>query len=87
VVEGVELLSPLKYSVANMTVLMLRGQVFSCDGEGQRGADRRCVLGPGEEVLRLNGLMSEPGVMLAALVGSMVVYRSLAFGVLWVMKR
>lgn len=80
-------LSPLKYAVANMTVLMLRGQRFSCEGPGQRGTDGECVLGTGEEVLRLYGLVSEPGVMLAALVGSMVVYRGLAFGVLWVVKR
>jgi len=80
-------LSPLKYAVGNMTVYMLSGQRFSCDGEGQRGVDGQCVLGTGEEVLRLYGLESDPAVMLGALVVAMVVYRALAFGVLWVVKR
>jgi len=35
----------------------------------------------------LYGMEEDPRVMLAGLVGCMVVYRMVAFGVVWVMRR
>jgi len=79
-------INPLRYSVGNLVVWMMRGQVFTCE-ESQRGADGRCKVETGEQVLGLYGMEEDPRVMLAGLVGCMVVYRMVAFGVVWVMRR
>ena len=72
--------------MGNLVVWMMRGQVFTCE-ESQRGGVGRCKVESGEQVLGLYGMEEDPRVMLAGLVGCMVVYRMVAFGVVWVMRR
>jgi ABC-type multidrug transport system permease subunit len=83
--KALNYLSPLKYSVGNLAVWMLRGQKFTCTTEQMVGD--RCQIETGEQVLGLYGLDHEPGVQLAALVACTLVYRLLAFVVLWAVKR
>jgi ABC-type multidrug transport system permease subunit len=83
--KALNYLSPLKYSIGNLAVYMMRGQKFTCTAEQQ--VNGRCQIETGEQVLNLYGLDHDPAVQLAALVACTVIYRLLAFVVLWAVKR
>lgn len=78
-------LSPVKYQVANMAAYGLRGETFTCsDAQRVSGV---CPLGTGEDVLKLYNLDVNPGANLAALGACVVVYRLVAFLVLWAARK
>ncbi|KAF5379888.1 hypothetical protein D9757_007190 [Collybiopsis confluens] len=79
--QGINYISPLKYATANMMAYALRGMVFTCD-DSQKLADGQCPLATGEQVLDLYKLNVNPAPMLAALVGTSVVYRVVAYMIL-----
>lgn len=83
--EAWNYLSPIKYQVANMAAYGLRDETFTCS-DAQK-VDGRCPLGTGEDVLRLYNLDVNPGANLAALGACVVVYRLVAFLVLWAARR
>ncbi|KAK0187369.1 P-loop containing nucleoside triphosphate hydrolase protein [Armillaria mellea] len=79
-------LNPLGYSVRNMMPYVLRGLTFSC-GDDQRLADGSCPISTGEQVLEifhLDGVNAH--LNLGALVITTVVYRLLAYAVLKLVK-
>jgi ABC-type multidrug transport system ATPase subunit len=84
VLQAFNHLSPLKYSVANLAAYSMRGQIFSCRPEQQ--VDGRCPLSTGEEVLALYNLEIDAGMNLLALGVTTVVYRIVAFALLWLAK-
>ena len=78
-------LSPIKYQVASMAAYGLQGAKFTCRVEQQ--IDGVCPIGTGEQVLRLYNLDVNPGNNLAALGACVIVYRLVAFLVLWMARR
>lgn len=71
-------ISPCRYAVRALAPVSLRGQTFSCDGD-QRLADGSCVMSTGEQVLDLYKLDVNVVVNVAALAGTVVVYRLVAY--------
>ncbi|KAF3763128.1 hypothetical protein M406DRAFT_347013 [Cryphonectria parasitica EP155] len=69
-------LSPLRYAVRALGPVSLRGQTFTC---GSGGDDSGCLVTTGEEVLQLYGLDVDPVVNIAALAGTVVAYRLVAY--------
>jgi hypothetical protein len=74
-------LSPLKYATAALAPFSLRGVVFTCD-DAQRLPGGECVIATGEQVLQLYKLDVDAVVNVAALAGTVVVYRLVAWGLL-----
>lgn len=74
-------LSPVKYATDNIAPYAMRGQRFSCS-DAQK-IDGVCPLATGEQVLKLYNLDRNPGVNLAGLGACVVVYRLVAFLILW----
>lgn len=74
-------LSPIKYQVASMAAYGLQGERFTCP-DSQK-VDGQCPMGTGEEVLALYNLNVNPGTHLLGLAICMIVYRMVAFLVLW----
>ncbi|KAI4164204.1 MAG: hypothetical protein LQ342_002168 [Letrouitia transgressa] len=78
-------LSPIKWALGNLAPYTLRGVVFTC-AEAQRNVEGRCPIETGEEVLRLYNLDTREGVWLGAVGVCVVVYRGLAFLILWLKR-
>lgn len=78
-------LSPIKYQVANMAAFGLSDTVFTCSNTQK--ADGRCPVATGEEVLQLYKLDVNAGTNLAALAACVVVYRLVAFLLLWAARK
>ncbi|KIK54551.1 hypothetical protein GYMLUDRAFT_902223 [Collybiopsis luxurians FD-317 M1] len=79
--QGINYISPLKYTIANVFPYVLRGMTFTCD-DSQKLANGQCPLTTGEQVLDLYKLNVDPAPMLGALVGTTVVYRIVAYMIL-----
>lgn len=71
-------ISPCRYAVLALAPVSLKGQTFSCDGD-QKLSDGSCVIGTGEEVLELYKLDVDVAVNVAALAGTVVAYRIVAY--------
>lgn len=71
-------ISPCRYAVRALGPVSLRGQEFSCGGD-QMLADGGCVISTGEQVLELYDLDVDVAVSLAALAGTVVAYRIVAY--------
>lgn len=71
-------ISPLRYAVRALGPVSLRGQTFTC-GDDQRLPDGGCAISTGEEVLQLYRLDVDFVVNLAALAGTVVAYRLVAY--------
>lgn len=69
---------PLYYAVRAMGPVSLRGQMFTC-GQEQRLPDGSCVISTGEQVLQLYNLDVDFVVNIAALAGTTVAYRLVAY--------
>ncbi|KAL7619738.1 hypothetical protein AAE478_010280 [Parahypoxylon ruwenzoriense] len=71
-------ISPLKYATAALAPFSLRDVEFTCD-DAQRLPDGRCAIETGEQVLDLYKLNVDPVVNVAALAGTIVAYRLVAW--------
>lgn len=78
-------LSPIRYAVRAFAPYSLKGVVFTCDEGVKVGG--RCPIETGEEVLGLYRLDVDPVVNVAALAGCVVIYRLVAWGLVWVVRR
>lgn len=76
---------PLFYAVRALGPVSLRGQTFTC-GEQQRLPDGSCVINTGEQVLQLYKLDVNFVVNVAALGGTIVAYRLVAYLLLRLMR-
>lgn len=83
--KAINYLSPLKYLVANLAVYSMQGRKFACRQDQM--IDGVCPISSGEEVLKLYNLDKNPGLNLMALGIVTVVYRIIAWLVLWAVKR
>lgn len=82
VLDAANYLSPVKYSVGNLAPYALRGVRFDCSEDLAVGG--KCPFETGEDVLKAYGLERNVKVEIAALAGCVVVYRLLAFAVVYV---
>lgn len=71
-------ISPLRYAVRVLGPVSLRGQTFTCSGD-ERLPDGTCFISTGEQVLQLYKLDVDFVVNIAALAGTVVAYRLLAY--------
>lgn len=71
-------ISPCRYAVRALGPVSLRGQMFTC-GSGQRLADGSCAISTGKQVLQLYKLDVDVAVNIAALAGTVVAYRLVAY--------
>ncbi|KAL8811787.1 MAG: hypothetical protein Q9200_001519 [Gallowayella weberi] len=76
-------LSPIKWSLGNLAPYTLRGLYFTCPEAGSGCGGPRT----GEEVLSLYNLDTNPGVNLAALGVCVIIYRTVAWGILEVKRK
>ncbi|KAK2734924.1 hypothetical protein FQN57_001421 [Myotisia sp. PD_48] len=85
VLQGLNHLSPVKYSVANLAPYSMTGRYFTC-ADHQRLPDGRCPIDTGEQVLALYNLEKNPEINLMALGVCAIVYRLVAYALLKAMK-
>jgi ABC-type multidrug transport system ATPase subunit len=78
-------LSPLKYATAALGPISLRDITFTCE-DSQRLPDGRCAIENGKQVLELYKLDVDPVVNIAALAGTVVIYRLLAWALLRIVR-
>lgn len=71
-------ISPLRYAVRALGPVSLRGQTFTC-GDDQRLPNGDCAISTGEQVLQLYRLDVDFVVNIAALAGTVVAYRLVAY--------
>lgn len=71
-------ISPLRYAVRALGPVSLRGQTFTCRGD-ERLPDGSCIISTGEQVLQLYRLDVDFVVNIAALAGTVVAYRLVAY--------
>lgn len=71
-------LSPIRYAVRALGPVSLKGLTFTC-GEDHQLPDGSCVIGTGEEVLQIYNLDVNFAINAAALAGTVVVYRIVAY--------
>lgn len=80
-------ISPIRYSVRAFALVSLKGVVFTCEQSVRESLGGRCPINTGEEVLSLWRLEGKLGPEIAGLVGCVVVYRVLAWGLVWAVRR
>ncbi|KAJ5235275.1 uncharacterized protein N7469_004443 [Penicillium citrinum] len=92
VLQGINHLSPIKYSIANLAPYSLRGQHFDCSAS-QRLVDGQCPIETGEQVLNLYNLDKDGPMNVMALGVCTIIYRLVAYAFLkamrshWIMER
>jgi ABC-type multidrug transport system ATPase subunit/ABC-type multidrug transport system permease subunit len=85
VLQALNHLSPIKYSIANLAPYSLQGQVFHCS-DAERLADGNCPINSGEQVLKLYNLDKDGPMNIMALGVCTIVYRLVAYGFLKVTR-
>ncbi|PGH21586.1 hypothetical protein AJ80_03146 [Polytolypa hystricis UAMH7299] len=85
VLQALNHLSPIKYSVANLAPYAMKGQLFTCS-DSQRLPDGSCPIQTGEQVLDLYNLDKNAGMNLMALGVCTIVYRLVAYGLLRILR-
>jgi hypothetical protein len=80
-------ISPIRYSVRAFALVSLKGVVFTCEQSVRESLGGRCPINTGEEVLSLWRLEGRLGADIAGLVGCVVIYRVLAWGMVWAVRR
>lgn len=83
--QGVNYLSPIRYSVRNLAPYSLRSIAFTCN-DSQRLPNGECIISTGEQVLQLYDLDTNPEMNIMALGVCTFVYRLLAFLLLKAMR-
>ncbi|KAK2788682.1 hypothetical protein FQN53_003191 [Emmonsiellopsis sp. PD_33] len=85
VIQALNHLSPVKYSLANLAPYSISGHTFTCS-DAQRLPDGRCPIETGEQVLQLYNLDKNAEMNLMALGVCTIIYRLVAYALLKVMK-
>lgn len=85
VLQALNHLSPIKYSIANLAPYAMRNQQFTCM-DAQRLPDGRCPIENGRQVLQLYNLDKDAAMNVMALGVCTIVYRIVAYAVLKVMR-
>lgn len=85
VLQGINHLSPIKYSIANLAPYSLHGQHFDCTA-AERLANGRCPISTGEEVLTLYNLNKDGRMNIMALGVCTIIYRLVAYALLKAMR-
>lgn len=85
VLQGINHLSPIKYSIANLAPYSLRHQHFSCT-PSQQLADGSCPITSGQQVLDLYNLDKDGPMNIMALGVCTVIYRLVAYALLKVIR-
>ncbi|KAE8148190.1 P-loop containing nucleoside triphosphate hydrolase protein [Aspergillus avenaceus] len=85
VLEGINHLSPIKYSIANLAPYALRHQTFECT-TAQRLADGTCPIQTGQQVLRLYNLDTNGAMNVMALGVCTIIYRIVAYALIKVWR-
>ncbi|KAH7322700.1 pleiotropic drug resistance protein [Stachybotrys elegans] len=84
---GVNYLSPIRYGALAVAPYSLRGVEFSCTNEPeQRNADGSCRIQTGQDVLDLYNFDVDPNIYIAACAACVIIYRLLAWILLWVVR-
>lgn len=81
VLQGINHLSPIKYSIANLAPYSMHGQHFDCSPV-QRLADGSCPIDTGEQVLALYNLNKDGPMNVMALGVCTIIYRVVAYAFL-----
>ncbi|KFA69745.1 hypothetical protein S40285_06007 [Stachybotrys chlorohalonatus IBT 40285] len=82
---AVNYLSPIRYGALAVAPYSLRGVEFTCN-DAQRLPDGRCPIETGEDVLDLYDFNVDPVVNIAAMAACIVIYRLLAWLLLWAVR-
>ena len=85
VLQGINHLSPIKYSIANLAPYAMHGQQFHCSAS-EMLADGTCPISNGEQVLRLYNLDKNGPMNIMALGVCTIIYRFVAYALLKVMR-
>lgn len=85
VLQGINHLSPIKYSIANLAPYSMHDQHFDCT-PSQRLADGHCPIQTGEQVLDLYNLNTDGAMNVLALGVCTLVYRVVAYAFLKAMR-
>lgn len=85
VLQGINHLSPIKYSVGNLAPYSLRHQQFTCT-PAQRLSDGSCPISTGQEVLELYNLDKDAAMNIMALGVCTIAYRLVAYALLKVIR-
>ncbi|RJE20910.1 ABC transporter [Aspergillus sclerotialis] len=85
VLQGINHLSPIKYSIANLAPYSLRHQHFSCT-PSQQLADGSCPITSGQQVLDLYNLDKDGPMNIMALGVCTIIYRFVAYTLLKVIR-
>ncbi|KAJ5174837.1 ABC-2 type transporter [Penicillium canariense] len=85
VLQGLNHLSPIKYSIANLAPYSMHGQTFSCS-PSQQLADGSCPINTGEQVLALYNLDKDGPLNVMALGICTIIYRLVAYAFLKAMR-
>ncbi|KAL2223218.1 P-loop containing nucleoside triphosphate hydrolase protein [Thermoascus aurantiacus ATCC 26904] len=84
VLQALNHLSPIKYSVANLAPYSMRNQHFTCT-DAQRLPDGRCPIETGQQVLQLYNLDKDAAMNVMALGICTIAYRIVAYALLkWI---
>ena len=78
VLQAINYLSPIKYSVSNMAPYTMDGKTFTCS-DAQRLPNGHCPLETGQQVLDLYNQHRDPDISLMALGICAIVYRLIAY--------
>ncbi|CAI7647703.1 unnamed protein product [Penicillium bialowiezense] len=85
VLQALNHLSPIKYSIANLAPYSLHGQQFHCSA-AQQLADGSCPITSGEQVLQLYNLDKSGPMNIMALGVCTIIYRFVAYAFLKAMR-
>ncbi|KAJ5130617.1 uncharacterized protein N7515_006656 [Penicillium bovifimosum] len=85
VLQALNHLSPIKYSIANLAPYSIHGQVFHCSG-AERLANGNCLIDSGEQVLQLYNLDKDGPMNIMALGVCTIIYRLVAYAFLEVTR-
>ncbi|EGD84678.1 hypothetical protein H112_08392 [Trichophyton rubrum D6] len=85
VLQAVNHLSPVKYSISNLAPYSMHGRTFTC-ADKQRLPNGHCPIETGEQVLSLYNLNKDPKINLVALGICVVGYRLVAYTLIKVVR-
>ncbi|KAJ5266816.1 hypothetical protein N7478_009624 [Penicillium angulare] len=85
VLQGLNHLSPIKYSIANLAPYSMHGQVFHCS-DAERLVSGSCPISNGEQVLQLYNLDKDGPMNIMALGVCTIIYRLAAYALLKAMR-
>ncbi|KAF7713036.1 Uncharacterized protein PECH_002163 [Penicillium ucsense] len=85
VLQALNHLSPIKYSIANLAPFSMHGQTFDCT-PSQQLADGSCPISTGEQVLELYNLNKDGAMNVMALGVCTVIYRLVAYAFVKAMR-